>query len=94
MLRKPTIPTRAYHLLWFWLSGVFGLGMLGYLVWAEQRGLLTWRGAGFLVAAQVLPFCALLSAVGMLFRKRWSRKKRAAQAFEQRLQNFPPLEWS
>jgi hypothetical protein len=72
--------------------GLLGLGMLGYLVWAEGRGLLTWQGVGVVVLTQVLPACAFLCAVGLLFLWRWSRKKDAVQAFDRRSESLPPLE--
>jgi hypothetical protein len=92
MLNKPTVPTRGFHLLWFWAAALFGLGLAAYFAWAEQRGIITWGGAGAILLFQVLPPCVLLCAVGVLFRRRWLRRKRATHAFEQRLQNLTPLD--
>jgi hypothetical protein len=93
MLEKPSAPSRALHLLWLWLSAIFAFGHVAYLVWAEHRRLLTWEEVIRVLLFQVLPPSVMLCAVGLLLRWRWLRKKRAVQAFEQRLGNLAPLDF-
>lgn len=83
---------RALHLLWFWLSGLMFVAFAVLLVSFQQRGRIGWQDVGDILVA-VLPACLVPFIIGLLLRWRWLRKKKAAQAFELRLEGSAPLDF-
>lgn len=59
-------------------------GMLAYLLWAHARGLLSWSEL-WIVESKFLICGAASTIIGVIFRRQWTKKRNAFQAYEDML---------
>jgi hypothetical protein len=84
---RPLVPSRVTYWLWFRLAAILIFGMLGYLIWAQSRGLLSWTELWEIERNYL--FGGLTSFfIGVFFYWRWTKGRNALREFEKRKSLF------